>query len=216
MGKVRNNLSGFSAIEGLLILVIIGILGFTGWFVWHAKQSADKSLTSNNSTTPVIKKKAATKIVTKSTDQTASYFVVKEWGLRFKVPNGLADVKYVIDGDELGFYAKPTGSTVQYRTDYAKAVSNPDGSSYLQYATGTLYRSTASTEDRAGGSVTGKKLGNYYYYTGWAFSGLASGAACLDLYGDNDVATGCAAESTAFQLINQGDSALLNTIELAQ
>jgi len=60
MGKPQKNQSGFAALEAVLILVIIGILGFTGWFVWQAKNNADKSLLPNNSTTPVIKKKATT------------------------------------------------------------------------------------------------------------------------------------------------------------
>jgi hypothetical protein len=36
--------SGFAAIEAVLVLVIVGILSFTGWFVWNAKQNADTSL----------------------------------------------------------------------------------------------------------------------------------------------------------------------------
>lgn len=55
MNKLKNN-SGFSVVEALLILIVIGILGFTGWFVYHARQTADKNLTSNNSTTPTYKK----------------------------------------------------------------------------------------------------------------------------------------------------------------
>ena len=58
MGKLQNQ-SGFSAVEGLLILVVVGILGFTGWYVLQAKSNADKSLNSNHSTAPIIKKKAA-------------------------------------------------------------------------------------------------------------------------------------------------------------
>jgi hypothetical protein len=60
MGKIGKNQNGFSAIEVLLILVILGIVGFIGYFVLHAKHNTDKSLTSNHSTTPVIKKKTAT------------------------------------------------------------------------------------------------------------------------------------------------------------
>ncbi|HUB93141.1 MAG TPA: hypothetical protein VMB52_01415 [Verrucomicrobiae bacterium] len=54
--------SGFSIVEALLILVIIGILGFTGWYVYHAKQASDKNYsTANSSTVPIYKKKVATK-----------------------------------------------------------------------------------------------------------------------------------------------------------
>ncbi len=38
MVKKTNN-NGFSAVEGLLILVIVGIAGFVGWFVWHSQRA---------------------------------------------------------------------------------------------------------------------------------------------------------------------------------
>jgi len=38
--------SGFSAVEGLLILIILGLVSFTGWYVWHSKQSTDKTYTN--------------------------------------------------------------------------------------------------------------------------------------------------------------------------
>jgi len=44
----QSNQTGFAAIEAVLILVVVAILGFTGWFVWHAKQSTDKSLDAAN------------------------------------------------------------------------------------------------------------------------------------------------------------------------
>jgi len=67
MNKRYNN-SGFSAVEALLILVVVGILGFTGWFVYHSKQAADKTLTNTNSTVPKYKKKASTQPSTTSTN----------------------------------------------------------------------------------------------------------------------------------------------------
>lgn|GEM_PF-6254227 len=42
----RLNQSGFSAIEGLLILIIVAIIGFVGYFVWHAKKNADQQYDS--------------------------------------------------------------------------------------------------------------------------------------------------------------------------
>ena len=37
-----NNHSGFGVVEALLMLVVIGILGFTGWFVYHSRHAANK------------------------------------------------------------------------------------------------------------------------------------------------------------------------------
>jgi hypothetical protein len=57
MGKLLKNQGGFAALEAVLIVVIVGIIGFAGWFVLNAKDSTDKSLAGNNSTTPSYDKK---------------------------------------------------------------------------------------------------------------------------------------------------------------
>lgn len=37
---------GFGLLEGLLIIVIIGLIAGAGWYVWDSKKNADKSLTN--------------------------------------------------------------------------------------------------------------------------------------------------------------------------
>lgn len=64
MGKLQNNQKGFSAPEGLLVLVIVGVIGLVGWYVWHNRTtkptaSANTSTTSKSSTTPSTTKTAA-------------------------------------------------------------------------------------------------------------------------------------------------------------
>ncbi len=54
---------GFAAIEGLLILILVGIIGGTGWYVWKAHDKANKSLdnaTQSSNTTANIPKKTKT------------------------------------------------------------------------------------------------------------------------------------------------------------
>jgi|GEM_PF-2471482 len=56
------NQSGFAVVEALLVVIILAIVGFTGWFVWHSKQSVDATLSNTGTSTNVVgKKKAATK-----------------------------------------------------------------------------------------------------------------------------------------------------------
>jgi len=48
MTRLRNSL-GFSAVEALLILVVVGILGFSGWFVYHSQKVANKDYNYSSS-----------------------------------------------------------------------------------------------------------------------------------------------------------------------
>jgi hypothetical protein len=58
------NHKGFAALEGLLIFVIIAILGFTGWYVYSARnktnQTLDNANAANNSTVKYSKSSKAT------------------------------------------------------------------------------------------------------------------------------------------------------------
>jgi prepilin-type N-terminal cleavage/methylation domain-containing protein len=205
---MKQNQKGFSVVEILIVIAVIGLIGAVGWLVYY-RQKTKTSDSQPATQTSTEQKDAVEAQPTQKTDPNEGYLVVKEWGLRFKTPTGLTDVKYTIHDDTVAFFAKPTGSSVQYRADYDKY---EEGRS--QYATGNLYRSKESTKDKIGIVVEGKKIGDYYYYTSWAFSSLATGAACVGTYGDAD--SNCQPEATAFQLVNQGGSALLNTIEIAE
>jgi hypothetical protein len=79
----------------------------------------------------------------------------------------------------LWLYAKPKGYNVEYRSDY----NNPNNGG--DYALETVVRSNDSSKSVLGNEVEGKKLGNKYYYTRLAFSGLATGGAVQPLFFDD-------------------------------
>jgi hypothetical protein len=68
MTKLKNSM-GFSAVEALLILIVVGILGFTGWFVYHSQKVANKNYSSQPSATQT----PTTKKPTKPTNQYAGW-----------------------------------------------------------------------------------------------------------------------------------------------
>jgi type II secretory pathway pseudopilin PulG len=58
----KNKQHGFSVIEGLLILVIVGLLGFVGWYVWNSQNITDKLLDSSAKSSGVVVKTSKKKI----------------------------------------------------------------------------------------------------------------------------------------------------------
>lgn len=103
--------------------------------------------------------------------------VVKEWGLKFRVPDGLTDVHYVIKGDTAYFYGKPE---INYRADYDKNEEN-----LQQYAQGVLIKSKDKTkyEGASETNIEGTKIGDDYYYS-WhsSISPMATGAAPNEVF----------------------------------
>ncbi len=59
------------------------MLGFTGWYVWHAKQSADKTLTADNTSTPTFNKQSTGKTST-VTQQSGPYTGWKTATLKYE------------------------------------------------------------------------------------------------------------------------------------
>jgi hypothetical protein len=200
----------------LLVAAVAAALVFVGYRAYQNRQIKPSS--TGTTTQSTVQKRADEK----KQDSNEGYLVIKEWGLRFKVPVGLSDVRYSLDGDTAGFFAKPTGYQVDYRSNYTK-VNGSSGESF-PYALGILIRSKDSTKDKLGDQLEGRKLGEYYYYTSHSFASLASGAGATGIFFDvacdkDSTLAKCdvmvKAEQKAFGLINN-DGGLLRSIELAK
>lgn len=157
-------------------------------------------------------------------DSNKGYLVMKHWELRFKIPQGLAGIQYRIQGETAYLYGKPSSPKVEYRNDY-------DADKQGKYSLGYLKRSREASLSNDWGNVTGKKVGDYYYYTGHSFSGLESGVGFNGIfytpycdnkakdntdYNDDTCQDLMEAESKTFSLINgdEESTGLLPSIEL--
>jgi len=61
MSKIHKEQAGFSAIETILVIVIVGAIGFVGWYVYHSKQNSDAVLnTASTVSASTTGKKATT------------------------------------------------------------------------------------------------------------------------------------------------------------
>jgi type II secretory pathway pseudopilin PulG len=86
---LKINQRGFSALEGLLVLIIIGLVAFTGFYVLKANKDTDKTVNNGNNTSSHVKQNKTT--------ATGSTFQFKELGIEFKKPDSLKGLSYQLD-----------------------------------------------------------------------------------------------------------------------
>ena len=98
MMKLKKNETGFSAVEIILVLVIIVLLGVVGWFVYkNQKKTIPSPTTTANTTASTPAKTTTTTPTTPVTDPNAGYLVIKEWGVKIKMKDS-TKVTYTYDG----------------------------------------------------------------------------------------------------------------------
>lgn len=184
---------GFTVIEGLLILVIVGIIAGTGWYVWNAQDKANKNLdsaakssqnvpiaTKKISTFEECKKSAGSKIqesypevcvtkdgnkFTNAAQASNSYLVIKEWGVKMKESNMSSDAYYVQDVGGNNTDAQSYYNIDSHQLDALKA---NDGSCKGEYIgiIGRLKKNDPSWQDdpiTVQGANSGKVIGDYIY-----------------------------------------------------
>lgn len=109
---------GFSVVGVLLILVVIGILGFTGWFVYRSQSAATEDYSSQAKTSQPTKPEAVS-----SADPYADWktYTNQEAGLTFRFPaswkDNVADVIRYNDGSfggVSGTLKSPSGNTLTW------------------------------------------------------------------------------------------------------
>jgi hypothetical protein len=97
---MSKNQKGFSAIEGLLIFIIVGIIAGVGWYVWDSNKKTDETLnnTGNSRVIPTQKK-----VVEENKDESVSWPRIESGKKTFSVqiPNGWGEVIRALDSESL-------------------------------------------------------------------------------------------------------------------
>lgn len=118
---MRNSVNdqGFSVVETILVLVVIAILGFTGWFVWHAGRTADRTLGTPSASESTLQDKSATttsKMLTGKVDSELTFSYPSSWSVvqtsketyRSTDPS---DQTYTAETTQLTKITSPSGNT---------------------------------------------------------------------------------------------------------
>src|SRR5581483_9362126 len=164
---------GFASLETALFGVIILMVAFIGWYVWHSTRITNKNLdqtlaTQNSSVVKPSSGKSSGSSSSngkKSSPGTAQpkYLVITQWGVKLPLSSDISDAYYAVPEGSRGFpnaYGLGTKSLTALDQNCA-----PDKVGVV-----FIYRQTSATHDQ---NVTHKdpmnypvytsKVGNYYY-----------------------------------------------------
>jgi len=165
------NQKGFAAAQAILLVVILAMIGGTGYFVYQANKKTDDTYNQASQvaqTSPakkIAKKKAVAKANTPS--QAQRYLEIKEWGVRLPVPANVntEDIYYAINStsfqpNDIAWLGSSKLKAIAASCDPGSKGSSPFGG--IERLTPANYQISLQHPDDSGVSA-GTKLGDYYY-----------------------------------------------------
>lgn len=150
MARTKNQ-SGFTVVEVILVLILVAILGFTGYYVWHSQKKADDKKPVSTTSQP---SSTSTKPVAAKSNQ--DFLVVKEWGVKIPLSANLVGA----------YYLRQSGlPNVAYLSVNSYKGTNCAAD---QTSLGAINRFTATAKDDDGNTMlsdfpTAVKVASYYY-----------------------------------------------------
>lgn len=171
MNKIKNNQSGFSAVELLLILLVIAILGGVGWlFYKHYKKAPATTTTSTT-------KPAESTPASATVDPTASWtaFSSKTGKFSMKYPSSWG--KLTCDDDSVVFLGSSANAVGKCYTDFGGQMftSSSAGDQRSDYELASNNYDNIVKSDVTIDGVTGKKESGTFKAPGEAGIGPADG-----------------------------------------
>ena len=154
---------GFSVIAGIIAILVVALLGVSGWYIWHKNHKDTSKHPSSSSSTPTD--------INSQTGQQGDpseggkYLVIKEWNVRLPLSDELrGDVQYGIytfnSGDQAAYFAskklaaKSTGNACVLTTGTDSSGHGTSG--------GTLAISRSATKPDETG-LPAFEQSNYWY-----------------------------------------------------
>lgn len=175
MSKQQPNQKGFALVESLLILIIFLLIGFVGYYVWHSRNSDNKSLDTSSKTTDSVGRDKTNKKPAVKAEPAVNigYLTIKEWGIRARY-NGKLDLLYKTKpeiGSNSVFFssrqleaAATEPESICSSGDYGGVITRYKSTDVIRYNGGS---STGQTAEKYFPSTLSQAyyahIGDYYY-----------------------------------------------------
>jgi hypothetical protein len=169
----REHQSGFSTVAILLIVLVIGIVGATGFFVYQHNRPKLSNAASNPSqpssqqtTTPTPTPPAST----------VAYLTIKEWGVKLPLSDAIKDAYYTpAVGSSKGPDGQPNTLLLGLRSLDSSGCAATNTTAFAQ-----IFRALPTERDGVTGKLLtqeypdGVTIGNYFY----AYEGVSNTGTC--------------------------------------
>lgn len=154
--KLKNE-AGFGAIEGLIIVVVVVLIGAAGWFVMSRHKTTKPTATITSTT-----KTPATSDTTSNstTDGSTKYLTIKEWGVKFALTTATADA----------YYDTKTNSSIDSMSLRSHSLDTEADCTTSPQSVATLFRVPKDAMDdmipgkKYSETQDGKTIGDYFYF----------------------------------------------------
>ncbi|MDB5163618.1 MAG: hypothetical protein JWS12_235 [Candidatus Saccharibacteria bacterium] len=165
------NSKGFSAVEALLILIIVGVIGFVGWYVYKSQKDTNKTLnnTSQGASTPQKVTKTPTSSSPQSMTTTQKSLTVKEWGVQVPLDANTTDLYYTLNNSVASFRTKqldtllPSCTTNSVQVARGKATDTYPAPGTETSTFKEIYDSVMTSSDKTVHNIKPALIGDYYY-----------------------------------------------------
>ncbi len=162
---MKINQKGFTLIEVLLAALAVSVISFAGYYVYNAQKSNNDSAASPQTNTKETDK--SKNPTSEALDSNEGYYVIKEWGVRMKLPSSLSDLEYTKDTeffnegegiDAIDFTSKSVKAMGGYCGDKTDALGR-----IVRYAEGYKPVGEVGGYNRPPEQLGALKVGNNYY-----------------------------------------------------
>jgi hypothetical protein len=190
---VKKPQNGFSAVEALLIVIIVGMLGGVGWYVWHSQKQVDKTYSQTANSSAVPKSTKSAQPISSPQASTNNFLVISEWGVKVSYNSSIGKAVYRTDSLDPGIAFLSTDTLANTDCD----VNHNGGGYFIRFKDGQMDGEAKKTYTDEYPNAT--KLGSYYY-----------------AYGLPETAATCSSNTSVQQKATQAADEFKNSIKSAQ
>ncbi|HSW36811.1 MAG TPA: hypothetical protein VLG37_00375 [Candidatus Saccharimonadales bacterium] len=80
--SIKKSQDGFGAIEVVLVIVVVGLIAFAGWYMWHSKKNPATNAGTSQATG------------SSSSSSASSFLEIPEFGIKLKTSADISDLYY--------------------------------------------------------------------------------------------------------------------------